>query len=440
MPPPQPVEIPKETFCGRCNAPGATIRCPQCQNTAWCTIECQKKDWLTHKGTCRERVEVKGREWEAPPVPQRPDPVYVSADDVWHDLPQVRCICSFGSDGHQQFKDIQAGDAQWNNHVGDASKPRVQGRVSVIVPTMDERYCFHPQLWLCFFSQTYVDKELIVVDSGEFPSPFFSSMGDSPAVKYVHVKDPLSAGEKRNIAIRQYASGEIIANFDDDDLYFPAYLQTMVKVLKVSKSAVVHLSAWNVLDVSTGFCGTFNRAKQLPSESEATELAFRSGFSMVYTHAAWRCIPWAQASSGEDAAWLHACTRIGLPITSRAESGRALTVLHLQHGMNMGTSTCTSARADSAAISTMIVRFDQACRRIIGVSEAEYDAIGECLLYRGLQGITLTKEMKSPKGAFLLEDAKNIQEYYAWRDSGIGLHPDRDQSLGKQLAHIMQEH
>ena len=34
-------------------------------------------------------------------------------------------------------------------------------------------------------------------------------------------------GEKRNLAI-QNASGDVICHFDDDDLYAPTYVETMV--------------------------------------------------------------------------------------------------------------------------------------------------------------------------------------------------------------------
>ena len=90
-------------------------------------------------------------------------------------------------------------------------------RVSCISPTTVERHLFHETaLYRCFNAQTHADIELIVVDTGAAPSPFFTSPSFSDSrVKYLYQRQHQTIGEKRNLAI-QHATGDIICHFDDD--------------------------------------------------------------------------------------------------------------------------------------------------------------------------------------------------------------------------------
>lgn len=135
----------------------------------------------------------------------------------------------------------------------------VSGRASIVVPTMGSRRSFHEQLWECFDSQTYEDKELIVVETtlGELPSPFFQrKMLEDERVVYVHL--PCTAGKdlyistKRNIALH-LASGEFIVNFDDDDLYAPIYIDVMLRELKTRELKALTLSTWHNFHVDLDF-------------------------------------------------------------------------------------------------------------------------------------------------------------------------------------------
>lgn len=116
-------------------------------------------------------------------------------------------------------------------------------RVSVICPTMPERSALHPLVYACFQAQTHEDKELVVFDSGGPPSQFWTSLQDD-RVKYIH--DPMqyvTVGAKRNRLVKE-AQGAIIAMCDDDNLYGPAYLETMVLHLASSGAAVVSLAGF----------------------------------------------------------------------------------------------------------------------------------------------------------------------------------------------------
>jgi len=236
-----------------------------------------------------------------------------------------------------------------------------------------------------------------------------------------------------------HIDAEILANFDDDDIYFPAYIQTMVKFMKGAKAAMVHLSAWNVLDIQTAFCAVFDRSFAKPSEDEVQALGDLSGFSMVYTHAAWRSVTWPAMTTGEDRLFARCMLASGLPVATRAESGRGMTVLHLQHGRNMGRSVCHKARTDTRAVMMTLERLEEACRRIINLPQTEYDQMGGSLLYQGLRGLTLRASLAAPQGLHLLVEGDGTDAYRAWEQSSLGLHPDRGRMLQQQQRQQEQQ-
>jgi len=140
-----------------------------------------------------------------------------------------------------------------------ASPEAVKGRVSVVCPTSCRRHYLHESLYRSFCMQDWPDKELIVLDTGGDPSPFFTQRAeeidlsarrslqpsplDDPCVRYVHVREyGLTLGDKRN-QLLQLASGEIIANFDDDNVYAPQYLTLMTGQLRASGAQLVRLAS-----------------------------------------------------------------------------------------------------------------------------------------------------------------------------------------------------
>lgn len=110
--------------------------------------------------------------------------------------------------------------------------------VSVISPTTSDRHWAHEQLYRCFSWQTWPNKELLVIDDGPIPSPFFQQLVGDARVTYTHRpanRPPVAAapsetsgrerlGEKRN-RLCAAARGALIAHFDDDDLYLPGELK-----------------------------------------------------------------------------------------------------------------------------------------------------------------------------------------------------------------------
>ncbi|OLQ08853.1 hypothetical protein AK812_SmicGene7628 [Symbiodinium microadriaticum] len=127
-------------------------------------------------------------------------------------------------------------------------------RVSVVTPTTSRRSKFHPQLWECFTAQSWRDKELIVLETHQGrPSEFFQSLGAENVV-YISLEGDCSIGCKRNLGIL-LASGQVIVNFDDDDIYGPSYVSAMVRELQRKNLVALTLSAWYDFDTRMNRCG-----------------------------------------------------------------------------------------------------------------------------------------------------------------------------------------
>lgn len=186
-----------------------------------------------------------------------------------------------------------------------ATRPRSSRTVSVITPTTSQRQKFHAALYASFAAQRYSDRELVVVDSGADPSPFFDWLCDA-RVTYVFVRCARggpSIGAKRNFAAA-LAAGDVLAHFDDDDAYGPSYVGTMRRALRRRGALAAKLSSWFVVDASRAGAAPavfyFDGARTGPRRAV---LSF--GFSLVYRRAALDlCGGFPDASWGEDAAFL----------------------------------------------------------------------------------------------------------------------------------------
>eukprot|EP00746_Dinoflagellata_sp_MGD_P130214 gnl/MRDRNA2_/MRDRNA2_64176_c0_seq3.p1 gnl/MRDRNA2_/MRDRNA2_64176_c0~~gnl/MRDRNA2_/MRDRNA2_64176_c0_seq3.p1 ORF type:complete len:408 (-),score=66.06 gnl/MRDRNA2_/MRDRNA2_64176_c0_seq3:32-1255(-) len=153
-------------------------------------------------------------------------------------------------------------------------KISVPGRVSICVPTLESRQMFHKQLWMLFDSQAWEDKELVVVETyTDSPSPFFTEKAkEDSRLVYLPFARPnekdWSIGLKRNICTHM-ASGEILVNFDDDDIYASRYVSTMVHDMQESNASAVKLCAWyhyDAINRKLGFTDT-----SLPKNTLTTE-------------------------------------------------------------------------------------------------------------------------------------------------------------------------
>jgi hypothetical protein len=139
------------------------------------------------------------------------------------------------------------------------------------------------------------------------------------------VKTGFSLGTKRNW-LAANAQGSVHANFDDDDVYLPSYIERMVGALRESGAELVKLGTFIEFDARTdavlrlGSC-SFDPRPLLPNKVSPPSLTMmhpssvshgeRWGYGFSYVHTArlaWR-VPYEPINFGEDYAKL--CTAAG---------------------------------------------------------------------------------------------------------------------------------
>lgn len=253
------------------------------------------------------------------------------------------------------------------------SKPKmdeVKGRVSIVTPTTESRHKFHEQLYRCFDAQTWPDKELVIVETYTgSPSEFFAQKAQTDSrVVYVKFKRPVgndfSIGLKRNVGTH-LASGEVIASFDDDDLYAPSYLDTMVNALQDRRALAVKLSNWYVYHIDTdtwSFCDpiAWGLTKGLDESSDKVKSwAYGYGFSYVYRRQCGLDLWYGNINLGEDFNFM-----MQLQLRRGERSVHLVPddfgmCLHVQHGGNTSNSIPVRQVPDSEAMDLDIMELNQ---------------------------------------------------------------------------------
>lgn len=206
---------------------------------------------------------------------------------------------------------------------------------SIICPTTHERHAFHPMLYHCYTNQSYRPRELIVIDTGRHPSKYLQDRAKrDPNLVYRWFEGGRcwSLGLKRNLAC-YLARGEIIAHFDDDDLYARDYLARMVDEIQQAAAArpapaegdgeaaaaedqskedddsgptgplvAATLAAWYVFDAKKRSFRTLRAVSD--------QWVYGWGFSFVYTREAWRCNFFPHMGIGEDFEFMMALRKL----------------------------------------------------------------------------------------------------------------------------------
>jgi glycosyltransferase involved in cell wall biosynthesis len=97
----------------------------------------------------------------------------------------------------------------------------------------------------CYRRQTWANRELVVVtDRSRVAAVEAFLQGEGlPQVRMVPADEDLTLGDLRNLAVSR-SRGEILVQWDDDDLYDPLRLQTAVAVLTSTGAAGAFLSRW----------------------------------------------------------------------------------------------------------------------------------------------------------------------------------------------------
>lgn len=96
----------------------------------------------------------------------------------------------------------------------------------------------------CYLKQTYLNKKLVIVSQSDennnlIISNYLKDLNRSDISLFV-APDTLSLGAMRNVAV-ELATGQIICQWDDDDLYHPERLTTQYKFLVADSRNVASL-------------------------------------------------------------------------------------------------------------------------------------------------------------------------------------------------------
>ncbi|MBE9586619.1 glycosyltransferase family 2 protein [Mucilaginibacter sp. JRF] len=163
-----------------------------------------------------------------------------------------------------------------------------QPLVSCIMPTYNRRE-FIPNAITYFLRQTYINKELIIIDDGS--DSIADLLPDSELINYVRLHTKTSLGKKLNMACTM-AKGDIIANWDDDDWYAPHRLEYQVNEL---------------LNNGTQLCGINNllyydtrRKAGYEYTYPADQRVWLLGSSLCYTRELWSINSYAEIDVGMD--------------------------------------------------------------------------------------------------------------------------------------------
>lgn len=241
--------------------------------------------------------------------------------------------------------------------------------VSVCVPTIGKRHCFHPLLYHNFLQQDHKHKEMVVVDTGECPSKFLQecARADERVIyRYFNVEDAKedakdesdeeirhceswSLGLKRNIAVT-LARGPIICHFDDDDMYAADYISFMLEQLfnRVANIAGFHkaamvrrgqypaiatLSEWHMLDMDSMTFRYMDPKRETMPEEWRIPMIYGYGFSYVFTRAAWKMQAFPDTETSEDDIFMDGLLQKQVPVVLvRLPSDRSGIVSHNLHG------------------------------------------------------------------------------------------------------------
>lgn len=121
-------------------------------------------------------------------------------------------------------------------------------KISCLMITADRRRLVRRSL-LCYRRQTYPHKELVIVDDGHERLDDLLAEFPGGEIRYHRLeKSPANVlGRLRNISL-ELATGDLCANWDDDDWYHPDRLEAQAQVLRTGalscslSAALVHLN------------------------------------------------------------------------------------------------------------------------------------------------------------------------------------------------------
>jgi hypothetical protein len=175
-----------------------------------------------------------------------------------------------------------------------------------MAPTMSSRQHFHEQLWACFDAQRWEDKELVIIETYETSPSAFLQQKAREDDRLVHVciqrstGMDFSVGLKRNMALHM-ASGQYVANFDDDDIYAANYLSTMVGEMQAKGLAALTLSGWYNFIAPRNVVTYSDPTSWDEDDEDLDNILYGFGFSYVHERAVSLDYPYPDVVFAEDA-------------------------------------------------------------------------------------------------------------------------------------------
>lgn len=166
--------------------------------------------------------------------------------------------------------------------------------VSCIVPTKNRAATIRLAI-AAYQSQTYSDRELVILDNGDDETP--SLVPDQPDIRYLRVEGNKKTGEMRNLCCEE-ARGEIICHFDSDDWSAPGRVWDQVSNLHFS----MLVTGYRQLLLADFRDKT---AYQWFDPSSAMVV----GTSLCYYKWWWKEQPFKASQVGEDSAFWNAASR-----------------------------------------------------------------------------------------------------------------------------------
>lgn len=143
---------------------------------------------------------------------------------------------------------------------------------------------FVPGAIACFLAQDWPNKELIIIDDGH--DRVFDLVPDGGQVRYYHLQDRRSIGQKRNIGASR-SEGEIICHWDDDDHFAPGRITD-----QVTRLGDGNLTGYNrITFADDDLC----RAWEYIGAKD-----YAVGTSLCYRRDYWMTHPFIDVNQGED--------------------------------------------------------------------------------------------------------------------------------------------
>lgn len=138
------------------------------------------------------------------------------------------------------------------HHISHSFSPLPEHpKVSIIIPTRNRPQLLSDALQ-SVQQQEYSNWEMVVVDAssgGEAEAVIESLSGST--VQYIQSGQNIGPGEARNIGILR-ASGDIICFLDDDDLYHPNHLTTLINGFHQANCSLVFTDTYHVTEQIQG--------------------------------------------------------------------------------------------------------------------------------------------------------------------------------------------